>query len=131
LAVTECAKKCFLKYGWQEDARRTPKALRKSAVAASGHHSILGRQRKTWAAIAAQNKGTNSKPVFGLYTNSSNEHRASKSPFGFNDTGLAVNTDRSPEPRTKTGIEADDDPFSVEAILEELFAKTKRRYAGE
>jgi hypothetical protein len=48
-------------------------------------------------------------------------------PFGFNDTGLAVNTDRSPEPRTKTGIEADDDPFSVEVILEELFAKTKRR----
>jgi hypothetical protein len=44
---------------------------------------LLRRQRKTWAAIAAHLEQAHElKPVFGLYTNSSNEHRVPKSRSG-------------------------------------------------
>jgi hypothetical protein len=44
---------------------------------------------------------------------------------------LTTNTDRSVKPGTKPGVEAHDDPFSAATVPEELFAKTKRRYARE
>jgi hypothetical protein len=44
---------------------------------------------------------------------------------------LTANTDGFPTPSTEPSVEAHHDPFSVETIPEELFAKTKRRYARE
>jgi hypothetical protein len=118
------------------DDKRIPGAHPKPYESALWLHldtiRLLRRQRKTWATIAAH-----LEQAHGLKTSFRAVHKffkrasAARIPLGFNDTGLTINTDRSPEPRAETGIEAHDDPFSVEAIPEELFAKTKRRYAGE
>jgi len=93
---------------------------------------LLRRQRKTWAAIAAH-----LERAHGLKTSLRAVHKffkrasAARIPLGFNDTGLTANTDGFPTPSTEPSVEAHHDPFSVETIPEELFAKTKRRYARE
>ena len=93
---------------------------------------LLRRGRKTWAAIA-----THLEQAHGLKTSFRAVHKffkrasGARIPLGFNDTGSTTNTDGSVKPSTKPGVEAHDDPFSAETVPEELFAKTKRRYARE
>jgi hypothetical protein len=93
---------------------------------------LLRRQRTTWAAIAA-----NLEQAHGLKTSTRAVHKFFKRasggriPLGFNNAGLTTNTDGSPKPSAKPGTAPHEDPFSVETVPEELFAKTKRRYARE
>ena len=93
---------------------------------------LLRRQRKTWAAIAAH-----LEEAHGLKTSFRAVHKffkrasAGRIPLGFNDSVLSANIDRPPEPGAEPSVEAHQDPFSVETTPEELFAKTKRRYARE
>jgi hypothetical protein len=93
---------------------------------------LLRRQRKTWAAIAAH-----LEQAHGLKTSIRAVHKffkrasGARIPLGFNDAGLTTNADRSAKPSTKPSSAPREDPFSVETIPEELFAKTKRRYARE
>jgi hypothetical protein len=118
------------------DEKRMPGAHPKPYESAVWQHldtiRLLRRQRKTWAAIAAHLEKTH-----GLKTSFQAVHKffkrasAGRIPLGFNDTGLTSNIDRPPEPSTELGVEPHHDPFSVETIAEELFAKTKRRYARE
>ena len=56
---------------------------------------------------------------------------AGQIPLGLKDTGLTADVGKPLEPCTEPGVAVHHDPFSVEATPEELFAKTKRRYAGE
>ena len=93
---------------------------------------LLRRQRKTWAAIAAhleQGHGlkTSIRAVHKFFKRAS----GARIPLGFKDTGLTTNKDGSAKPSTKPGVDAHDDPFSVETVPEELFAKAKRKYARE
>jgi len=93
---------------------------------------LLRRQRKTWAAIAAhleQAHGfkTSIRAVHKFFKRAS----GARIPLGFNDAGVTTNADGSAKPSTKPGSAPDGDPFSVETTPEELFAKTKRRYARE
>ena len=116
------------------DEKRMPGAHPKPYESVLWQHldtiRLLRRQRKTWAAIAAH-----LERAHGLKTSFRAVHkffkRAARIPLGFNDTGLTANTDGSPNPSTEPSFEAHHDPFSVETIPEELFAKTKRRYARE
>jgi hypothetical protein len=93
---------------------------------------LLRRQRKTWAAIAAH-----LEQAHGLKTSIRAVHKffkrasGARIPLGFNDTGLTTNKDGSAKSGTKPGVDAHDDPFSVETVPEEFFAKTKRKYARE
>ena len=93
---------------------------------------LLRRQRKTWAAIAAH-----LEQAHGLKTSIRAVHKffkrasGARIPLGFNDAGVTTNADRSAKPSTKPGAAPHEDPFSVETIPEELFAKTKRRYTRE
>ena len=118
------------------DEKRMPWAHPRPYESALWQHldtiRLLRRQRKTWAAIAAH-----LERAHGLKTSFRAVHKffkrasAARIPLGFNDTGLTANTDGSPTPSTEPSVEAHHDPFSVETIPEELFAKTKRRYARE
>src|SRR6266550_277899 len=115
------------------DGKRMPGTHPKPYESALWQHldtiRLLRRQRKTWAAIAAH-----LEQVHGLKTSFRAVHkffkRASDAriPLGFNDAGSTAKTEGSSKPSTDPGVEAHDDPFSVETIPEELFAKTKRRY---
>ena len=92
---------------------------------------LLRRQRKTWATIAAH-----LEQAHGLKTSIRAVHKffkraSARIPLGFKDTRLTTNKDGSAKPSTKPGVDAHDDPFSVETIPEELFTKTKRKYARE
>jgi hypothetical protein len=92
---------------------------------------LLRRQRKTWGHdCCASRTSARTKNQFQAVQKFFKRASAGRIPLGFNDTGLTANTDGSP-PRTEPGVEAYNDPFSVETTPEELFAKTKRRYAGE
>jgi hypothetical protein len=92
----------------------------------------LRRQRKTWAAIAAH-----LEQAHGLKTSTRAVHKffkrasGAKIPLGFKDTGLTTKTDGSSKASAKSGAAPHGDPFSVETTPEELFAKTKRRYARQ
>ena len=93
---------------------------------------LLRRQRKTWAAIAAHlQQAHRLKTSFQAVQKFFKRASGAQIPLGFNDAGLTANTDGSLKPITEPQVKAHDDPFSVEAIPEELFAKTKRRYAKE
>ena len=118
------------------DGRRMPNAHPKPYESALWQHldtiRLLRRQRKTWAAIAAhleQGHGlkTSIRAVHKFFKRAS----GARIPLGFNDSGVTTNADRSAKPSTKPGSALHGDPFSVETIPEELFAKTKRRYARE
>src|SRR5271165_3462996 len=117
------------------DEKRMPGAHPKPYESALWQHldtiRLLRRQRKTWAAIAVH-----LEQAHGLKTSFRAVHKFFKRasgvriPLGFNDAGLPISTDGSPKPSAKPGP-APHDPFSVETIPEELFAKAKRRYARE
>jgi hypothetical protein len=118
------------------DEKRMPGAHPKPYESALWQHldtiRLLRRQRKTWAAIAAHlEKAHGFKTSFRAVHKFFKRASAARIPLGFNDTGLTANTNGSPTPSTEPGVEAHHDPFSVETIPEELFAKTKRRYARE
>jgi hypothetical protein len=118
------------------DGKRMPGTHPKPYESALWQHldtiRSLRRQRKTWAAIAAH-----LEQAHGLKTSIRAVHKffkrasGARIPLGFNDTGLTAKTDGSPKPSAKPGPAPHDDPFSVETTPEELFAKTKRRYARE
>ena len=118
------------------DGKRMPNAHPKPYESALWQHldtiRLLRRQRKTWAAIAAH-----LERAHGLKTSIRAVHKffkrasGARIPLGFKDTGLTTNKDESAKPSTKPGVDAHNDPFSVETIPEELFTKTKRKYARE
>jgi hypothetical protein len=118
------------------DGKRMPNAHPKPYESALWQHldtiRLLRRQRKTWAAIA-----THLEQAHGFKTSIRAVHKffkrasGARIPLGFSDTGLTTNKAGSAKPSTKPGVDAHDDPFSVETIPEELFAKTKRKYARE
>ena len=118
------------------DGKRMPGTHPKPYESALWQHldtiRLLRRQRKTWATIAAHLEQAHGlKTSFQAVQKFFKRASGARIPLGFSDTGLTVNTDGSPKPRTEPGVEAHNDPFSVETTPEELFAKTKRRYAGE
>jgi hypothetical protein len=93
---------------------------------------LLRRQRKTWVAIAAHLEQTNGfktsfRAVHKFFKRASTGH----TPLGFNDVGLTTKTDGSPKFSADVRVEAHVDVFSVETIPDDLFAKTKRKYAKE
>src|SRR5258707_12011282 len=108
------------------DEKRMPGAHPKPYESALWQHldtiRLLRRQRKTWAAIAAH-----LEQAHGLKTSFQAVHKffkrasAARIPLGFNDTGLTAKTEGSSKPSTEPSVEARADPFSVEAIPEELF----------
>jgi hypothetical protein len=118
------------------DGKRMPNAHPKPYESALWQHldtiRLLRRQRKTWAAIAVHLEQAHGlKTSFQAVQKFFKRASAVRIPLGFNDTGLTTNKDGSAKPSTKPGVEAHDDPFSVETVPEELFAKTKRKYARE
>jgi hypothetical protein len=118
------------------DEKRMPRAHPKPYESALWQHldtiRSLRRQRKTWAAIAAHLEQAHGlKTSFQAVHKFFNRASGARIPLGFNDVGLTTSTDGSPKPNAKPGAAPHDDPFSVETIPEELFAKTKRRYARE
>ena len=93
---------------------------------------LLRRQRKTWAAIAGHLQQAHGlKTSFQAVQKFFKRASGTQIPLGFNDAGLTARTEGSSKPSTEPGVQGHNDPFSVEAIPEELFAKTKRRYAKE
>jgi hypothetical protein len=115
---------------------QTPKIHPKPYESALWQHldtiRLLRRQRKTWAAIAAHLQQAHGlKTSFQAVQKFFKRASGARIPLGFNDTGSTTNTYGSPKPNAKPGAAPHDDPFSVETIAEELFAKTKRRYARE
>jgi hypothetical protein len=116
------------------DKKRMPRAHPKPYESALWQHldtiRSLRRQRKTWVAIAAH-----LEQAHGLKTSIRAVHKFFKRasggriPLGFGDIRLTADIGKLPEPGSEFGVEVHHDPFSVETTPEELFAKTKRRYA--
>ena len=118
------------------DGKRMPGAHPKPYESALWQHldtiRLLRRQRKTWATIAAHLQQAHGlKTSFQAVQKFFKRASGAQLPLGFNDAGLTGRTEGSSKRSTEPGVEAHNDPFSVEAIPEELFAKTKRRYAKE
>jgi hypothetical protein len=118
------------------DEKRMPGAHPKPYESALWRHldtiRLLRRKRKTWAAISAH-----LEKAHGLKTSCRAVHKffkrasAGRIPLGFKDTGLTADIGKPSEPCTEPGVEVHHDPFSVETTPEELFTKTKKRYARE
>jgi hypothetical protein len=118
------------------DGKRMPGAHPKPYESALWQHldtiRLLRRQRKTWAAIAAHLQQAHGlKASFQAVQKFFKRASGAQIPLGFNDTGLTARREGSSKPSAEPGVQAHNDPFSVEAIPEELFVKTKRRYAKE